>query len=254
MNYNITLNLCSTVRESLIGWRFFFCWFFVEHILSIFVNQFFHNLFSFQLGLSFILRSVIFSAGSNLTRFNNEVFSVIACLKWSHSCICISGIAMHTDFLRCFYSSLNISEIKQMFFVYICSLYPNPFVPADWDNRIHRLHLCRGVRHPQWVSCGPVGWSWRIHWLHLCRGVRLPQWMSWICCPLGWSCRIHRLHLCRGVRLPQWMSWICCPLGWSCRIHRLHLCRGVRLPQWMSWYVAHSAGAVEYTDCISAEE
>ena len=26
--------------------------------------------------------------------------------------------------------------------------------PISWDCRIHRLHLCRGVRHPfQWVSC-----------------------------------------------------------------------------------------------------
>ena len=25
-----------------------------------------------------------------------------------------------------------------------------------------------------------VGWDCRIHQLHLCRGVRLPQWMSWI--------------------------------------------------------------------------
>ena len=25
---------------------------------------------------------------------------------------------------------------------------------------------------------GPVGWGYRIHWLHLCRGVRLPQWVS----------------------------------------------------------------------------
>ena len=31
-----------------------------------------------------------------------------------------------------------------------------------------------GVRLSQRVSHGPVGWSYRIHRLHLCRGVRLP--------------------------------------------------------------------------------
>ena len=43
-----------------------------------------------------------------------------------------------------------------------------------------------------------------------------------------------------------------CPVGWGgdFRIHRLLLCRGLRLPQWM---LVQSAGAVEYTDCFSAE-
>ena len=44
----------------------------------------------------------------------------------------------------------------------------------------------------------------------------------------------------------------CSPVGWSCRIHRLHLCRGVKTPT-NEYPVAHSAGAEEYTDCISAE-
>ena len=26
---------------------------------------------------------------------------------------------------------------------------------------------------------GTIGWGCRIYWLHLCRGVRLPQYMSW---------------------------------------------------------------------------
>ena len=99
-----------------------------------------------------------------------------------------------------------------------------------WSCRIHWLHLCRGVRLPKWVSCGPIGWGCRIHWLHLCRGVRLPKWVS--CGPIGWGCRILWLHLCRGVRLPKWVS--CGPIGWGCRIHWLHLCRGVRLPKWVS--------------------
>ena len=56
--------------------------------------------------------------------------------------------------------------------------------------RIHRLHICGGVRLPQWESCGPVNWGCRIHWLHLCRGARLPQRFS--CSPVGLDYRIHR--------------------------------------------------------------
>ena len=52
--------------------------------------------------------------------------------------------------------------------------------PVSWGCKIHWLHLCRGVRLSQRVSCGPVGWGCRIHWLHLCRGVRLSQQVSWI--------------------------------------------------------------------------
>ena len=47
--------------------------------------------------------------------------------------------------------------------------------------RIHRLHLCRGERLPQRVSCGPVGRGCRIRRLHLCTEVRIPQRFSWIC-------------------------------------------------------------------------
>ena len=46
-------------------------------------------------------------------------------------------------------------------------------VPVGWGYRIHRLHLCGGVRTLQPVSC-PVSWGCRIHWLHLCKGIRLP--------------------------------------------------------------------------------
>ena len=41
------------------------------------------------------------------------------------------------------------------------------------------------------------------------------------------------------------------PVGWSDRIHRLHPCRGLRDPNVCP--VAQSAGAAEYTDCISAD-
>ena len=30
-----------------------------------------------------------------------------------------------------------------------------------------------------YITPGPVGWGCRIHRLHLCRGVRLSQWVSW---------------------------------------------------------------------------
>ena len=46
--------------------------------------------------------------------------------------------------------------------------------PARWGCRIHWLHLCWGVRHPQCVSCSPVGWGCKIHWLHLYRRIRPP--------------------------------------------------------------------------------
>ena len=99
--------------------------------------------------------------------------------------------------------------------------------PIGCGCRIHRLHLYRGVRLPQQMTCGPVGSDCRIHRLHLYRGVRLPQQMT--CGPVGSGCRIHQLHLCRGVRLPQQMS--CDPVNSGYRIHRLHLCRGIRLSQ-----------------------
>ena len=35
-------------------------------------------------------------------------------------------------------------------FVWILSL--PIFGPVGWDCRIHQLHFCRGLRHPQWVS------------------------------------------------------------------------------------------------------
>ena len=62
------------------------------------------------------------------------------------------------------------------------------------------------------------------------------------------------------------VSWLYCTIGWGYSIHRLYLCRGVRLLWRVSWFltlsnqmvglqsrIAQSAGAVEYTDCISAE-
>ena len=144
--------------------------------------------------------------------------------------------------------------------------------------RIHRLHLSRGVRLPQWVSCGQFGWGCRIHRLYHGRGVRLPQRVSYSLvglsleytdsitaeesdclqrvsyCPVGCGCRIHRLHLSRGVRLPQWVS--CGQFGWGCRIHRLYHGRGVRLPQRVSYSLALSLVglSLEYTDSITAEE
>ena len=56
---------------------------------------------------------------------------------------------------------------------------------ADWlrwlgeGSRIHRLQLCRRLRHPSPRLGGPVGWeSCTIHRLHLSRGVRIPQRVS----------------------------------------------------------------------------
>ena len=56
--------------------------------------------------------------------------------------------------------------------------------------------------------------------------------------------------LCKGVSLPQWVSWS--QLSWGCKIHQLHLCRGSKTPP-TECSVALSAGAAEYTDCISTE-
>ena len=49
-----------------------------------------------------------------------------------------------------------------------------------------------------------VGWGCRIHRQHLCRGVRPSNEAG----PVGWGCRMHQLYLCRRVRLLQWMSCI----------------------------------------------
>ena len=69
--------------------------------------------------------------------------------------------------------------------------------------------------------------------------------------PVGWGvCRILRLHIYRWVRLIQRVSFN--PVGWDCRIHRLHLCRRVSLLQRVSFF-SKSAGALEYTDSISAD-
>ena len=119
--------------------------------------------------------------------------------------------------------------------------------PVGWGCRIHRLLLCRGVRHLltsvirlNWLGC-------RIHRLLLCRGVRhlLTSVLR-----LNWLvCRIHRLLLCRGVRhlltSVLRVSWL------GCRIHRLLLCRGVRHPQRVSW--AQLAATVENTYCFSVQ-
>ena len=103
---------------------------------------------------------------------------------------------------------------------------------VGWGCIISRPHLCKGVRLPQRVSCGPVGWCCRKSRPHLCRRVRLSQRVS--CGPVGWCCRKSRPHLCIGVRLSQRVS--CGPVGWCCRKSRPHLCRGVRLSQRVSWY------------------
>ena len=97
-----------------------------------------------------------------------------------------------------------------------------------------------------YLSC-PVGRGCRIQRMLLCRGVKLAQGVS--CGPVGRGCRIQRMLLCRGVKLAQRVS--CGPVGRGCRIQRMLLCRGVKLAQRVS--VAQSAGAVEYTDCISAK-
>ena len=41
-------------------------------------------------------------------------------------------------------------------------LFNQYLCPVGWDCRIHRLHFCRGVRHPQWVSWiwHKTIWSW----------------------------------------------------------------------------------------------
>ena len=45
------------------------------------------------------------------------------------------------------------------------TLPPLESCSVGWPGRIHRLHLCRGVRSPlpQQVSSGPVSWGFRIH-------------------------------------------------------------------------------------------
>ena len=42
------------------------------------------------------------------------------------------------------------------------------YSPVSWSSRIHRLHLCWGVRHHP----GPVSWGCTIHWLHFCRRLK----------------------------------------------------------------------------------
>ena len=41
------------------------------------------------------------------------------------------------------------------------------------------LSLCVSLSPLSFLSLCPVGWGCRINRLHLCRGVRLPQWVSW---------------------------------------------------------------------------
>ena len=90
--------------------------------------------------------------------------------------------------------------------------FGNPFVSQSYKAqsvggyRIHRLHLCRRVKLPQWVSCG-----FRIYKLHLCRGVKFSHRVA--NGPVGWGCRMQRLHLCRRVKLPQRVSYESSRLG-----------------------------------------
>ena len=229
--------------------------------------------------------------------------------------------------------------------------------PIGWSSEnTPTTSLQMGIFPSKRVSRDPIGWSSEIHWLHLCRGVSFPpnecsvtqsvraveytdyisaegyislptsvpwpnqlqQWNTPTTSlqrgifpyqrvsrdPIGCSSGIHRLHLCRGVSLPpnecpvtqsagavkytdyisadgyislqtsvpwpnrlqQWntpttslqrgiFSSKCVyrdPIGCNSGIHRLHLCRGVSLPP-NECPVTQSAGAVEYTDYISAE-
>ena len=61
------------------------------------------------------------------------------------------------------------------FCIYLSKPFQQVACPFGWACRIHRLLLCRGVRHPpQRVSCGPVDWGCRIQRLLLCKGVSPP--------------------------------------------------------------------------------
>ena len=48
-----------------------------------------------------------------------------------------------------------------------------------WDQLdVVYYELLNQPKPSQEITC-PVGWGCRIHRLHLCRGIRLPQWVSW---------------------------------------------------------------------------
>ena len=47
------------------------------------------------------------------------------------------------------------------------------FLAGSKDQNITILIICTHL------YCSPVSWGCRTHQLHLCRGVRIPQWVSW---------------------------------------------------------------------------
>ena len=92
-----------------------------------------------------------------------------------------------------------------------------------------------------------------------------------IFCPVCWGCRIHRLHLCRGVRPPPTSvldktldMTLELRTSWTelLEIELFGRLKCVLMLNWIIWKkiiwhltlsIAQSAGAVEYTDCPSAE-
>ena len=65
----------------------------------------------------------------------------------------------------------SVNKIRQYPFSAKWNLYC--ILTIHKSRRIHRLHLCRGVRSLH-HEC-PVGWGYRIHWLQ--RGKTPPQWV-----------------------------------------------------------------------------
>ena len=105
-------------------------------------------------------------------------------LAWCNHEI-VKSKTVKTELLDYWFLYLVYRVVFHNFFIFLArTMYLCRFSPyiIFWlcrlGCRIHRLHLCRWVKLPERVSCGPLGWECRIHRLHLCRSVRLPQRVS----------------------------------------------------------------------------
>ena len=75
-------------------------------------------------------------------------------------------LSIYLSLFRSIYLSILVPIYLSIYLSKSASTYLSVHIhssacPLDWDCRIHWLHLCRGVRPPQWVS-----WLWplRVWW------------------------------------------------------------------------------------------